>query len=166
MAKFKKERGTYGSALKSIANMGTTPLSILRREAQKRNMTVRYMMKELRPATSAASSSYVYSVSLKGEWTELVNGQVKRTVGERDYEGVGRTTRDAKFSAATYAFTKLKEYLPGLAYNEGTTSMVQLAWMRVMAGGAGSVLGSPQPLIADRWYQLVVPIDPVDRSCQ
>ena len=71
MANFKKGEGTYGSAAKMVAKLGSTPMSILRREAGKRDLVVRYMMTELRPATSAAPSTYVFAVGMKGMWSEL-----------------------------------------------------------------------------------------------
>ena len=43
-------------------------------------------------------------------------GVTVRTKGCREFEGIGKTTRDAKFAAAAKALTKLKEALPGIAF--------------------------------------------------
>jgi hypothetical protein len=129
MAKFKKAEGAFGNAAALVEKLGSTPMTLLRREAGKRDMGVRYAMKELRPATSAAPASYVFGVYLTGEWCELKGGMtVTRTVEEREFQGVGRSTRDAKFSAATFALSKLKEFLPGLAYDEGTIPPKWMKW--------------------------------------
>lgn len=50
-----------------------------------------------RPETSMHARHFVFAVRVGTEW----------------YQGIGKTTREAKFNAAAYALSKMKAILPG-----------------------------------------------------
>ncbi len=47
-------------------------------------------------------------------WHKIENGQVLSTMGTRRFQGLGETTRDAKYAAASAAFVNLGADMPGV----------------------------------------------------
>jgi len=56
----------------------------------------------------------VEKVSLAGTWYKIVDGKSEGTYEVRRYQGMGNTTREAKFDAATNAILKMGEAVPGV----------------------------------------------------
>ncbi len=64
-------------------------------------------------------------VHLTGTWSEMVDGAVRKTTETRKYDGIGKSTREAKFAAATAALSKLKEHIPGIDYEVARRSSAE-----------------------------------------
>jgi hypothetical protein len=46
-------------------------------------------------------------------------GQPKESYGDRSFQGIGKTTREAKQAAAKAALTKLRATMPGIKFKPG-----------------------------------------------
>ena len=128
LAKFKKGDSKFGAFGKLVARMNATPLAALNGEARKRKLALKYVLREVREATSMHVKAFVMEVHLTGTWSEMVDGAVRKATETRKYDGIGKSTREAKFAAATAALSKLKEHIPGIDYEVGVIPPKWLDW--------------------------------------
>lgn len=112
------DKTTRGFA-KLTQELKSTPAAVLAMEASKRNLRFRYYFVEKREATSMHDEFVVMEVSLTGHWFELVDGDLRESHGARKFQGIGKTTREARYKAAEAALTKMRATMPGLKYASG-----------------------------------------------
>ena len=67
----------------------------------------------------------VMEVTLSGHWFEIVQGVPSESYGDRRFQGIGKTTREAKQAAAKAALTKLRATMPGIKFKPG---VIPFAW--------------------------------------
>ena len=97
---------------KLTEQLNETPVSMLAEQSQKRDMEVDYKLKEERVATSMHAAHYVIEVTITGTWYGMDNGKPTKYIGPKRFQGIGKTTRDAKFKAANNALAKLQNQMP------------------------------------------------------
>ena len=105
-----KEVSTAGnkySQRRKTSEIDTT--STRNREARKRSLEISFQLDEVRAATSSHTQHYVLSCVLKGNWVEVKNGRPVKTFGEKRFQGIGKSTRDARQKATLTALTKLRK---------------------------------------------------------
>lgn len=100
----------YGSML-SVLN--STPLGELERQCSTRNLKIRFVIVEKREATLTNPTQWIVEVQLSGIFHNIVNGEVVPTVMTRKFQGIGLTTKEAKYNAASNAIINLGESMPG-----------------------------------------------------
>lgn len=66
---------------------------------------------------------------IEGEWFELFHGVPKCHFGIKRFQGIGKTTREAKFQACTGALNKLKETMPGFRVRPGVVPDEWYQWL-------------------------------------
>lgn len=93
--------------------LNETPLAILDMEAKKRHLVLTARVVEERKATSMHAPYFVMEVVLTGMWFDMVDGKAQMFNGPKRFQGIGKTTREAKFKAANNALAKLKSMMPG-----------------------------------------------------
>ena len=49
---------------------------------------------------------------MTGTWFGMKDGKPSKYIGPKKFQGIGKTTRDAKFKAANNALTKLQNQMP------------------------------------------------------
>lgn len=96
-----------------IDKLNATPLGELERQATSRNLSLKFIIAEVRPASLTNPTIYVLEVQLTGQWHRVENGEVISTYGTRCYQGFGQTTREAKYNAAQNAIINLGDAMPG-----------------------------------------------------
>ena len=57
-------------------------------------------------------------------------GQPKESYGDRSFQGIGKTTREAKQAAAKAALTKLRATMPGIKFAPGVIPFAWSDWCR------------------------------------
>lgn len=73
-------------------------------------------------------------VQLSGEWAERsADGTMVRSVGMRRFQGIGKTTREARNHAADCALKRLRALMPGIEVSVG---VVPKEWERWLKGNA------------------------------
>ena len=72
----------------------------------------------------------VMEVTLSGHWFEIVAGVPSESYGDRRFQGIGKTTRDAKQNAAKAALTKLRATMPGIKFAPGVIPDEWMEWVR------------------------------------
>ena len=98
---------------KLTEQLNETPVSMLAEQAKKRDMEVDFKLLEERVATSMHAAHYVLEVTITGTWYGMdANGKPSKYIGPKRFQGIGKTTRDAKFKAANNALTKLQNQMP------------------------------------------------------
>ena len=97
---------------KLTEQLNETPVSMLAEQAKKRDMEVGYKLLEERVATSMHAAHYVLEVTMTGTWFGMKDGKPSKYIGPKKFQGIGKTTRDAKFKAANNALTKLQNQMP------------------------------------------------------
>lgn len=112
------DKRTRGFA-KLTQELKSTPTAVLAMEASKRNLRFRYYFVEKREATSMHDEFVVMEVALTGHWFELVDGELRESHGARKFQGIGKTTREARYKAAEAALTKMRATMPGLKCASG-----------------------------------------------
>ena len=103
--------------LKGISSMLTvlnaTPLGELERQATSRNLKISFAIMEKREATLTNPTTWIVEVRLTGVYHTLVDGEVEAKPGIRRFQGMGVTTKEAKYNAAANAIVNLGESMPG-----------------------------------------------------
>lgn len=110
--------------------IGATPVAVLNLEVVKRGLKSVYTFVETREATAMYDQYEVMEVTLSGHWFEIVNGTPTESEGDRRFQGIGKTTRDAKQNAAKTALTKLRATMPGIKFPPGTIPDDWAEWVR------------------------------------
>ena len=96
----------------------------------KRGLKSKYRFVETREATAMYDKYEVMEVTLSGHWYEIVKGQPKESYGDRSFQGIGKTTREAKQAAAKAALTKLRATMPGIKFKPGVIPFEWSDWCR------------------------------------
>ena len=107
-----------------------TQVSVLNIEVLKRGLKSKYRFVETREATAMYDKYEVMEVTLSGHWYEIVKGQPKESYGDRSFQGIGKTTREAKQAAAKAALTKLRATMPGIRFPQGVIPFEWSDWCR------------------------------------
>ena len=107
-----------------------TQVSVLNIEVLKRGLKSKYRFVETREATAMYDKYEVMEVTLSGHWYEIVKGQPKESYGDRSFQGIGKTTREAKQAAAKAALTKLRATMPGIKFAPGVIPFAWSDWCR------------------------------------
>ncbi|CAM9798879.1 unnamed protein product, partial [Pylaiella littoralis] len=112
--------------------LNTTSIGILEEQCLKRHLKVDYKMVEERPATAMSPHKhFVMEVGLKGKWTgHGSDGKVTRSAGMRRFQGIGKSTREARMNAAKAALAALRDMMPGLDVPEGVIPKVWERWLK------------------------------------
>jgi hypothetical protein len=98
-------------------------------QCRKRNLLVSFNLLEERPASSMHAAHYVVESVLTGVWYERdKDGKTTKFNGSKTFQGIGKSTRDAKFKAASLALKKLLNNMPGLAHPVGELPESWLKW--------------------------------------
>jgi hypothetical protein len=126
--KFQQGGSKFSKMAKLFNKMSDTPLAVLERECETRNLKLSFKLVEARAATSMHAEHFVMGAVMEGEWREVVDGTIQVTTETRVYEGIGKRTREAKFKAATNAISRLKKYIPGMDYPPGEIPPKWLTW--------------------------------------
>jgi hypothetical protein len=101
----------YGAMLQ---HLNSTPLGELERQASGRNLKIRFVIVEKREATLTQPTNYIVEVRLTGLYHTLVNGEVEARHMTKKFQGIGQTTKEAKYAAASNALLNLGESMPGI----------------------------------------------------
>ena len=129
LASFKKDGSKFSKFTSMMDDLHSTPMAELIRQARKRNLTIDYKIVRRVQATSMTAEMFVAECTMSGEWVERIDGKLVRSVGDRIYQGIDKSTRNAKMAAATAALTKLKADLPGISYEPGVIPMKWFNWL-------------------------------------
>jgi hypothetical protein len=62
-------------------------------------------------------------------WLNVVNEVPTGHFGVKRYQGVGKTTREAKINACTEALQHLRSFVPGVAFEPGHVPLEWLEWV-------------------------------------
>lgn len=100
----------YSSMLQVL---NSTPLGELERQASSRNLKIRFVIIEKREATLTQPTQYIVEVRLSGVYHTLVNGEIEARHMTKKFQGMGNTTKEAKYAAASSALLNLGESMPG-----------------------------------------------------
>jgi hypothetical protein len=105
-------------------------LVVLEDLAMQRNLKTAYKLGEERKATSMHAAHFIMEVALTGVWWDVPKGGGKpvKFIGQRSFQGIGKTTREAKFKAAQAALNALKNSMPGMEFEAGVLPERWLAW--------------------------------------
>eukprot|EP00945_MAST-04E_sp_MAST-4E-sp1_P005854 g5854.t1 len=129
LASFKKDGSKFSKFTGMMEDLHSTPMAELIRQARKRGLAINYRIVKRVQATSMTAEMFVAECQMTGEWIERIDGKIVRSTGDRVYQGIDKTTRDAKMAAATKALTKLKEDLPGIVYEPGVIPNKWNTWL-------------------------------------
>eukprot|EP00618_Florenciella_parvula_P017900 CAMPEP_0119490846 /NCGR_PEP_ID=MMETSP1344-20130328/15893_1 /TAXON_ID=236787 /ORGANISM="Florenciella parvula, Strain CCMP2471" /LENGTH=421 /DNA_ID=CAMNT_0007526043 /DNA_START=285 /DNA_END=1547 /DNA_ORIENTATION=- len=130
VARIKRGDSLLRGYAKLTASLNETPMSVLDIQAKKRQLTVGYRLVEERAPTSMHAAYFVMEAVLTGKWFDMVDGAPQQFVGSKRFQGIGKTTRDAKFKSAESALVKLKSMMPGIAYTPGVIPENWMKWVR------------------------------------
>lgn len=119
IATVKRGDTTLRGFAKLCADLDSTPTTILAIEASKRSLRLKYDFVEKREATSMHDEYMVMEVTLTGHWFEVVDSELRESHGPRKFQGIGKTTRAARYKAAETALSKMRATMPGLKYEAG-----------------------------------------------
>lgn len=78
-----------------------------------RKLKIYFKLVEKREATLTQPTLWIFEVQLKGMFHRLVDGEI---IGEnliKKFQGMGHTTKEAKYNAASNALINLGEAMPG-----------------------------------------------------
>jgi len=127
---FKQGDSRFSKMSKMFESMDATPLAILQKECDLRKINLEYKLLDIRPANAVHPVQYILHCELSGTWKEISKDGESINVCEetRKYQGIGKNTRIAKFSAATLALSKLRQHIPGIDYKPGEIPDSWLDW--------------------------------------
>ena len=109
IAKVKGGNPKYAGFAKLSNTLNATPVSLLEDQAKQRNFKVGFELVEEREETSMHPKFYVMEVHLTGTWHELdKSGQPTIYKGMKRFQGIGHTTREAKFKSVNAALSKVR----------------------------------------------------------
>lgn len=72
---------------------------------------------------------FAWQLHITGMWHEIVNGVPTSRLETKRYQGMGTTSREAKFKAASAAVNKFKSFMPGVQYPEGEFPEEWVMWV-------------------------------------
>ena len=109
--------------------LNSSPLGELERQSINRGLKITFEIVEKREATLTMPTTYIVDVVLSGIWYFYDNGEVSGKFKARRFQGMGNTTRDAKYAAAKAALLNMGESMPGVKYKEGDFPEDWLEWI-------------------------------------
>ena len=113
---------------KLVDELQSTPSAVLEAEASKRGLKLRYCFVERREATATNDACVIMEVVLTGHWFEAVGTELRESVTDRRFQGIAKTTRDARCKAAEAALQKMKKTMPGLKHAAGVLPSTWVDW--------------------------------------
>ena len=125
---FKNGNSKFSKAAALAERLHATPTAILEKECTRRHLELKYRVRGVREADASNAKHIIMEVAIFGEWREVYNGEVRRVTETRTFQGIGRSTRAAKFKAATSASSKMREYIPGMDYEPGVIPPKWMNW--------------------------------------
>jgi len=129
-ADFKSAHSRMAKFMNVLGTLVKTPCVALKQEARRRKLDVFYSLIEVRAADSWNPQQFVMEVGVSGAFHEVVGEKTTTVVEARYFDGIGRTTRAAKFKAATMAMISLRENAPGAEYTPGTIPDIWKEWVK------------------------------------
>jgi hypothetical protein len=96
----------------------STPLGELERQAQYRDLTVKFKVVEVREASLTNPTLFVVEVDLAGIWRQIVDGEITANYAIKRFQGLGDNVREAKYAAANSALMNLGSAMPGNRTNK------------------------------------------------
>lgn len=99
-----------------IDKLHSSPLGELERQAMYRELKTSFKIVEIREASLSQPTTYIVELHLSGIWHNFENGEVKSEFKVRKFQGMGNTTREAKYNAASNAIINLGDSMPGIYY--------------------------------------------------
>lgn len=66
---------------------------------------------------------------ISGMWHEMIGGVPVSKMETKRYQGMGASSREAKYKAASVAVNKFKSFMPGVQYPEGSFPEEWVAWV-------------------------------------
>jgi len=120
LSKFKKGNSKFQKMAKLFDGLNLTPLAILGLECERRHLKLEFKLVEIREATSMHPTQFIMNAEISGLFREMQKDGSITTVNEiRKFQGIGKSTRVAKFNAATTALSRLREHVPGIDFEPG-----------------------------------------------
>ena len=129
-ADFKVDHSRTAKFSNVLKKLVKTPCVALEQEARKRKLDVFYQLIETREEDSWNPKQYVMEVGVSGSFHEVVGEETITVKESRYFDGIGRTTRAAKFKAATMALINLRENAPGAKYTPGDIPPEWEEWLK------------------------------------
>lgn len=135
-----------------IAKIGESPLFELERQVKNRNLKIQFRHIEERAPSLTQPTVQVMEVTLTGHWFDIVDGESKSSFGVKRYQGMGGTTKDAKYDAATIAILKMGTHLPGVQFvgKEFPSDWVEWVEKNLLRGVA---VGKIATILATKGFQ-------------
>lgn len=97
-----------------LNKLSTTPLGELERQARSRNLKITFKLAQRRVGSLTNPTTYIIELQLTGVFhTVSSTGEVIAEPLLRRFQGMGATTKEAKYNAATNALINLGETMPG-----------------------------------------------------
>ncbi|KAJ1430655.1 hypothetical protein B484DRAFT_49632 [Ochromonadaceae sp. CCMP2298] len=118
--------GGFGSMLNML---NSTPLGELEKQCATRGLRISFQVVEKRESTLTHPTCWIVQVILVGNFHSIVEGEVVATMGTRKYQGLGPTTKEAKYNAASNAIINLGESMPGVRCKPGEFPEEWLQWL-------------------------------------
>ena len=78
---------------------------------------------------------FIMQVAVSGEWREVYQGDVRRVTETRTFQGIGKSTRVAKFRAAASAMSQMRQYIQG--WTTSREKSLQLGWIGLKTTSRG-----------------------------
>ena len=117
----------YSNLLSMVTN---TPLGALEHQAQQRNFKLNFVVLAIRPASATQPQTFVVELHMSGDWFERGDdGVITKEHCTKKFQGLGTTSKEAKYAAAKSAAAKLNAMMPGTVYEEGTFPENWMQWI-------------------------------------
>jgi len=98
-----------------LGMISSTPLGELEKQATIRKLKINFKIIEQREATLTQPTLWVVEVNLYGNYQKLINnGEVIEEKAIKRFQGMGNTTKEAKYNAASNALLGLGDTMPGI----------------------------------------------------
>eukprot|EP01041_Mallomonas_annulata_P002379 gene2379-4623_t len=111
-----------------VEKLHSTPLGLIDAQAKMRNLKVKFILLEQREASSTNPAFFLFELQLSGIWHDLVKDVPQSHYELRRYQGVGQTSREAKYGAVTAALLSLEKQMPGIKYKVGVIPPEWVDW--------------------------------------
>ena len=112
-----------------LEKLNATPLAELERQANLRNLKIKFEIVEVRPASVTNPTIYVVEAQLTGLWHRVEKGEVISEYLTKRYQGFGENTREAKYNAATAGVLNLGDAMPGVRCKPGEFPEDWMQWI-------------------------------------
>jgi hypothetical protein len=97
-----------------IEKLHCTPLGELERQAEYRHLKIGFHVVEVRASTLTMPTTFVVECQLTGTWYSVENGEIISKYATRRFQGMGLSTKEAKYAAASSAMVSLGQNMPGI----------------------------------------------------